>query len=109
MTHPNETQESVLGSLSRTHTQNDRTIWKMRDLLEASAIPFATAEYAPRKAIFHQGDTSDDVLHIEDGSVLLAVSRAAVKKRSVVFLGPARSWARRRSWDAPSGGAAPLR
>ena len=39
----------------------------MRDLLEASAIPFATAEYAPRMAVFRQGDTSDEVLHIEDG------------------------------------------
>lgn len=44
-----------------------RPPWNMRDLLEASAIPFATAEYAPRMAVFRQGDTSDEVLHIEDG------------------------------------------
>lgn len=87
MTHPNETRDSVLGSLSRTHTQNDRTTWKMRDLLEASAIPFATAEYAPRQAIFHQGDTSDDVLHIEDGSVLLAVSTRSGKEAICGVLG----------------------
>jgi CRP/FNR family transcriptional regulator, cyclic AMP receptor protein len=52
----------------------------MRRLLEASAIPFDTAEYARGAAIFRQGDASEDVLHIEDGHVLLAVSTRTGKQ-----------------------------
>jgi CRP-like cAMP-binding protein len=51
----------------------------MRRLLQTGAIPFATAEYDRRMAIFHQGDTSDDILYIEDGDVLLAVSTRVQK------------------------------
>jgi CRP-like cAMP-binding protein len=46
----------------------------MRRLLESSGVPFRSAEYARREAIFRQGDPCDNVLHIESGKVLLAVS-----------------------------------
>ena len=80
-------RDSLLGCLPRTHTGKDRTTCNLREVLEAAAIPFATAEYARRMAIFHQGDTSDDVLHIEDGRVLLAVSTRSGKEAICGVLG----------------------
>jgi CRP-like cAMP-binding protein len=86
MRHPSKTRNSLVRSLPGTHTKNVRTAWNMRALLAASAIPFTTAEYAPRMAIFHQGDT-DDVLRIEDGSVLLAVTTRSGKEAICGVLG----------------------
>jgi CRP-like cAMP-binding protein len=59
----------------------------MRDLLESSEIPFATARFARRARVFRQGDLSDDVLHIESGGVLLAVSTRSGKEAVSGVLG----------------------
>jgi CRP-like cAMP-binding protein len=63
------------------------TLLHMRDLLESSEIPFATAQFARRKTVFRQGDFSDDVLHIESGGVLLAVSTRSGKEAICGVLG----------------------
>lgn len=56
------------------------TFLPVRDLLESSEIPFSAAKYSRRTAIFRQGEFSDDVLHIESGGVLLAVSTRSGKE-----------------------------
>jgi CRP-like cAMP-binding protein len=69
------------------------TFLHLRDLLESSGIPFESATFARRTTVFRQGDSSDDVLHIESGGVLLAVSSRGGKEaicgvlRTGAFLG----------------------
>ena len=70
----NDTRGSLLGRVTRAQPDDDRTRLNMRHLLESSGVPFRSAEYARRSAIFRQGDPSDNVFHIESGAVLLAVS-----------------------------------
>ena len=46
----------------------------LRTILDATRTPFAMKRFAPRVAIFHQGDDSDSLMHIETGLVRLAVT-----------------------------------
>ena len=60
--------------------QNDRHPWNVRALLESTATPFTVVDYAPRTAIFRQGDPCDRVMHIERGRVWLAVTARSGKE-----------------------------
>ena len=55
------------------HLQNDSRTGAVRALLEVTATPFAVVDYQPRAAIFRQGDSCDNVMHIERGRVWLSV------------------------------------
>jgi CRP/FNR family cyclic AMP-dependent transcriptional regulator len=70
----NDTRGSLLGRVVRAQPEDHRTRLNMRYLLESSGVPFRSAQYARRRAIFRQGDPSEYVFHIESGAVLLAVS-----------------------------------
>ena len=81
---------------------NDRRLWNVRALFDSTAMPFTIADYAPRAAIFRQGDPCDSVMHIESGRVWLAVAARNGKLAICGLLGTGRSWVRRRSAVAAS-------
>lgn len=49
-------------------------------MLESTATPFTSAAFAPRTAIFRQGDSCDSVMCIEKGRVWLAVTAPSGKE-----------------------------
>jgi CRP/FNR family transcriptional regulator, cyclic AMP receptor protein len=67
--------------------QNDHRTWNVRALLESAGTPFSAANYEPRAVIFSQGAACDSVMHIEKGSVRLAVTAANGKEAIVALLG----------------------
>jgi len=66
----------------------DRSSWNVRALLESTATPFAIVHYAPRAAIYRQGDPCDRVMYIESGRVWMAVT-AHSGKEAICGLGDA--------------------
>ena len=60
----------------------------LRAALDAAATPFAVADYQPKEVIFLQGDPSDSVMYIEDGSVRLTVTASNGKEATLGLLGP---------------------
>jgi CRP/FNR family transcriptional regulator, cyclic AMP receptor protein len=60
---------------------------KMRALLESAGTPFTVASYPQRAVIFSQGDACDSVMHIEKGSVQLAVTTRSGKEAICGLLG----------------------
>ena len=65
---------------------DDSTCWNMRALLESTATPFATADYAPRATIFRQGEPCGSVMLIEKGRVWLAVTALSGKEAICALL-----------------------
>jgi CRP-like cAMP-binding protein len=61
-------------------SQEGRPALSVRTLLESTGTPFETVRYDPRAVLFFQGDTSEDVMHIEEGRVRLAVAAASGKE-----------------------------
>lgn len=59
---------------------DNRSPWSVRALLESTATPFTIAHYAPRVAIYRQGDPCDRVMYIESGRVWLAVTARSGKE-----------------------------
>jgi CRP/FNR family cyclic AMP-dependent transcriptional regulator len=59
----------------------------LRAALDAVATPFAVASYEPKEVIFLQGDPSDSVMYIEDGSVRLTVTASNGKEATLGLLG----------------------
>jgi CRP/FNR family cyclic AMP-dependent transcriptional regulator len=51
----------------------------LRAALDTAATPFAVANYQPKEVIFFQGDPSDSVMYIEEGSVRLTVLASSGK------------------------------
>ena len=60
----------------------------LRAALDAVATPFDVANYQPKEVIFLQGDPSDSVMYIEDGSVRLTVTASNGKEATLGLLGP---------------------
>ena len=60
----------------------------LRAALDAQATPFDVANYQPKEVIFLQGDPSDSVMYIEDGSVRLTVTASNGKEATLGLLGP---------------------
>lgn len=73
--------------LSAPRARHDRRALNVRALLESTGIPFTVADYPQRAVIFRQGDSSDSVIHIERGRVLLAVSARSGKEAICGLLG----------------------
>lgn len=68
--------------------RSDRTgRGSLRTILESSGVPFQSAEHRPRHVLFRQGDVSDQVLHIESGKVVLAVSTRSGREAICGVLG----------------------
>jgi CRP-like cAMP-binding protein len=75
MKNTNDTRGVDLGGPLRSSVEGLRTSPReIRHLLEAIGIPFSSAGYGRGRTIFRQGDSSDNVIHVESGNVLLAVS-----------------------------------
>jgi CRP-like cAMP-binding protein len=93
MSDTDETRDLAKRSLSRTPPSDRSARPSLRQVLESNAVPFATATYAPRRAIFRQGDVSNDVIYVETGAVLLVAGTRNGKEaisgilRSGAFLG----------------------
>jgi CRP/FNR family transcriptional regulator, cyclic AMP receptor protein len=67
-------------------SHNDRS-FDLRAVLTASLTPFTVDEYRPKEIIFSQGDPSDSVMYIENGSVQLTVLARCGKEAIVGLLG----------------------
>jgi CRP/FNR family cyclic AMP-dependent transcriptional regulator len=67
--------------------EEDRRPLTMRALLKSTGTPFAVAGYTQRAVIFFQGDACGSVMHIEKGSVRLAVTAPSGKEAIVGLLG----------------------
>ena len=67
--------------LSHTHHSFD-----LRAVLAAAQTPFTVDEYRPQEIIFSQGDPSDSVMYIENGSVRLTVLARCGRKAIVGLL-----------------------
>jgi CRP-like cAMP-binding protein len=59
----------------------------LRAMLTATRTPFAVDLYRPKEIIFSQGDPSDSVMYIENGSVRLTVLARCGKEAIVGLLG----------------------
>lgn len=59
---------------------NNRSPGNVRALLESTATPYTIAHYAPRAAIYRQGDPCDRVMYIESGRAWLAVTARSGKE-----------------------------
>jgi CRP/FNR family cyclic AMP-dependent transcriptional regulator len=68
-------------------SQEDLRPLNVRALLESTGTRFAVADYGQRAVIFLQGDAGDSVMHIENGSVRLAVTAPSGKEAIVGLLG----------------------
>ena len=60
----------------------------LRSALEAADTPFTVADYQPKGIVFRQGDPSDSVMHIEEGSIRLTVATSSGKEATLALLGP---------------------
>lgn len=67
-------------------SQTDRS-FKLRAALDAARTPYSVANYQPKDVIFVQGDPSDSVMYIEDGSVRLTVLACNGKEAIIGILG----------------------
>jgi CRP-like cAMP-binding protein len=65
----------------------DRCPSSFRTLLASTHTPFAVARFAEGAVIFRQGDACDSVMHIETGSVRLAVTTPSGKQAICGVLG----------------------
>jgi CRP/FNR family cyclic AMP-dependent transcriptional regulator len=59
----------------------------LRSALDATGTPFGVATYQPKEVIFFQGDPSDCVMFIEQGSVRLTVLASHDKEATIGLLG----------------------
>lgn len=60
----------------------------LRSALAAAGTPFTVASYEPRAVVFLQGDESDSVMYIEEGSIRLTVTASNGKEATLGLLGP---------------------
>jgi CRP-like cAMP-binding protein len=67
-----------------SHTDHS---FDLRAVLAATQTPFTVGEYRPKEIIFSQGDPSDSVVYIENGSVQLTVLARCGKEAIVGLLG----------------------
>lgn len=67
--------------------RNNQRAWNVRALLESTDTPFAASNYRPREVIFTQGGRCDSVMHIESGTVQMAVTAPNGKEAIVGLLG----------------------
>lgn len=87
MRDTNETRGSLSARLPQGGQQTDDAPPSMRHLIESSGVPFAAVEYARRRPVFHQGDACGDLIYIERGAVMLAVSLRSGKEAICGVLG----------------------
>jgi CRP-like cAMP-binding protein len=60
----------------------------LRAALDAAGTSYAVATYEPKEVIFLQGEASDTVMYIEEGSVRLTVTASNGKEATLGLLGP---------------------
>jgi CRP/FNR family cyclic AMP-dependent transcriptional regulator len=60
----------------------------LRAALDSDGTPFTVAHYQPKEIIFLQGDPSDSVMYIVEGSVRLTVTASNGKEATLGLLGP---------------------
>jgi len=60
----------------------------LRAALDAAGTSFTVATYQPKEVIFLQGDVSETVMYIEEGSVRLTVTASNGKEATLGLLGP---------------------
>ena len=60
----------------------------LRAELDAAGTSFTVATYQPKEVIFLQGDVSETVMYIEEGSVRLTVTASNGKEATLGLLGP---------------------
>jgi CRP-like cAMP-binding protein len=59
----------------------------LRRALDGDGTPYDVAAYRPKDVIFLQGDPSDSVIYVEDGSVRLTVTASTGKEATLGLLG----------------------